>query len=364
MPFEELINQFQFLNDNLLVKQLLLVALYGLIAKLADLFIDRVLRRLAGYTDITIDDQLINFAHGPVCWSIFFFGLQHSLLLRPPAPPWQTVLPAGVKSIILLIWLIAFLRAFNWLTDHFHTRVLSRGKIGKDLFLLIKNVLRVVTVAAGLLWLLSIWHVDLTPLFASAGIAGIAVALAAKDTLANFFGGISIFADNTFKVGDYIILDNTDRGEVVEIGIRSTRIKTRDDVLITIPNSILANSKIVNESAPIPSFRIRIPIGVAYGSDADQVEELLLKIADDNENVAKEPAPRVRMRAFADSSINFELLLWVDDPRVKGLETHHLLKSIYRAFDEHNITIPFPQRDVHIISPAKSDQNEEQVPAR
>ncbi|MDH4321797.1 MAG: mechanosensitive ion channel family protein [Desulfobulbaceae bacterium] len=350
MPFTELTNHFQFLNENLFFKQLALIATYGLIAKIADIFIDRVLRRLAGYTDIDIDDKLIDFAHTPFCWTIFLLGLQHSMLLQPLQPPWDTVLPPGLKSIILLIWFFSFIRAFNWLADHFHSQVMSRGKIGKDLFLLLKNVLRVVTILAGLLWLLAIWHVDLTPLFASAGIAGIAVALAAKDTLANFFGGISIFADNTFKVGDYIILDNTERGEVVEIGIRSTRIKTRDDVLITIPNSILANSKIVNESAPVPSFRIRIPVGVAYGSDVDKVEEVLLRVADQNENVAKEPPPRVRMRAFADSSLNFELLLWVDDPRVKGLETHHLLKSIYRAFAEENITIPFPQRDLHIIN--------------
>ncbi len=356
MPFADMINQFQFLNDNLIVKQLTLIVVYSLIAKAADLFIDRVLRRLAGYTDISLDDRMIDFAHTPFCWTIFILGLQHSLLLRPLQPPWQTVLPAGLKSLILLIWFIAFLQAFNWLADSFHSKLLSRGKIGKDLFLLLKNILRVVTVAAGLLWLLAIWQVDLTPLFASAGIAGIAVALAAKDTLANFFGGISIFADNTFKVGDYIILDNTDRGEVVEIGIRSTRIKTRDDVLITIPNSILANSKIVNESAPVPSFRIRIPVGVAYGSDADKVERILMTIAAKNKNVAKEPQPRVRMRAFADSSINFELLLWVDDPRVKGLETHHLLKSIYLAFAENNITIPFPQRDLHII-PAANPEN-------
>lgn len=350
MALEELINQFQFLNENLLFKQLALISIYIIIAKTADVFIDKVLRRLAGYTNIKIDDQLIDFAHGPFCWTIFFLGLQHCLLLRPMEPPWQTVLPAGVKSLLLLTWFIAFIRAFNWLATLFHSSLLSRGKIGKDLFLLLKNLMRVVTVVAGLLWLLAIWNVDLTPLFASAGIAGIAVALAAKDTLANFFGGISIFADNTFKVGDYIILDNTDRGEVVEIGIRSTRIKTRDDVLITIPNSILANSKIVNESAPIPSFRIRIPVGVAYGTDTDKVEEILMNVADGNESVAKEPAPRVRMRAFGDSSINFELLLWVDDPRVKGLETHHLLKNIYRAFAENNITIPFPQRDLHIIN--------------
>jgi MscS family membrane protein len=210
----------------------------------------------------------------------------------------------------------------------------------------------VVVIIAGLLWLLSIWQISLTPLFASAGIAGIAVALAAKDTLANFFGGISIFMDNTYKVGEYIILDTGERGEVVEIGIRSTRIKTRDDVLVTIPNSIIANSKIINESAPIPRFRIRVPVGVAYGSDLAKVENVLLAVADGNSNIEKDPEPRVRLRAFADSSVNFELLCWVKDPRDKGLEVHNLLKAAYKVFEEQSITIPFPQRDVHIIKSA------------
>ena len=84
--------------------------------------------------------------------------------------------------------------------------------------------------------------------------------------MANFFGGISLFADQAYKVGDYIILDRGERGEVMDMGLRSTRIKTRDDVMITIPNAILANSKIINESAPVPRFRIRVPFGVAYGT--------------------------------------------------------------------------------------------------
>jgi len=214
----------------------------------------------------------------------------------------------------------------------------------------LKNVLRVTVIVAGIIWLLAIWHINLTPLFASAGIAGIAVALAAKDTLANFFGGISIFMDNAYKVGEYIILESGERGEVVEIGIRSTRIKTRDDVIVTIPNSIMANSKIINESAPIPRFRIRVPVGVAYGSDLERVETVLLAVADANEQIEKDPEPRVRLRSFADSSVNFELLCWVKDPRDKGLETHNLLKATYRTFDEQGIAIPFPQRDIHIKS--------------
>ena len=338
----------QFLDENILVTQILTVLVYALLAKIADLFIDKVLKKLADKTHFTYDDTFLSYIHTPFCWTIFIFGIQHALILKPMSPPWQFSLPALASSIMLIIWWIFLIRLVNLLLEKKQKTILSHGKIGTDLFNLLKNLLRVVLVIMGLLWFLAIWEIDLTPLFASAGIAGIAVALAAKDTLANFFGGISIFMDKTYKVGDYIIIDSGERGEVVEIGIRSTRVKTRDDVLITIPNALMANSKIINESAPQPRFRIRVPVGVAYGSDLEQVEKLMLEVAKANPNVVREPEPRVRVRSFGNSSIDFELLLWVHDPRDRGLEIHNLLKHIYTIFDEQDITIPFPQMDVHL----------------
>jgi small-conductance mechanosensitive channel len=344
------LQQISFLQDNILLKRVVIIIIYAVFAKALDIFIDRVLKRIAAKTKISSDDEVIGHLHVPICWTVFWLGVLHALSIAAMSDPWQLVLPQAAKSLILIMWLIAMFRIFNWWVEHYMSGAHERGKIGKDLFMLLKNVLRVIVIIAGLLWLLSIWQISLTPLFASAGIAGIAVALAAKDTLANFFGGISIFMDKTYKVGEYIILDTGERGEVVEVGIRSTRIKTRDDVIVTIPNSIIANSKIINESAPIPRFRIRVPVGVAYGSDLKKVEEVLLGVADANGNIEKYPEPRVRLRLFADSSLNFELLCWVKDPRDRGLEVHNLLKAAYIAFNEQNITIPFPQRDIHLKS--------------
>ena len=348
MDFNAFFDQFAIFNEVIILKRLFIVFIYAILAKGADIFTDRVLKILAAKTKITFDDKLINFLHVPICWTVFWIGVLHALSIQSLLEPWETVLPQIAESMILIIWLFAMIRIFNWMTEYYMSRAHERGKIGKDLFMLLKNVIRIIVLVAGLLWLLGIWQVDLTPFFASAGIAGIAVALAAKDTLANFFGGISIFMDRTYKVGEYIILDSGERGEVVEIGIRSTRIKTRDDVIVNIPNSIMANSKIINESAPIPRFRIRVPVGVAYGSNLEKVEEILLAVTNANENIEKYPEPRVRLRTFADSSVNFQLLCWVKDPRDKGLQTHNLLKAAYNGFDEQGITIPFPQRDIHI----------------
>ena len=196
-----------------------------------------------------------------------------------------------------------------------------------------------------------------TAVFASAGIAGVAVALAARETLANFFGGMSIFLDRPFKAGDYIILDSGERGEVKEIGMRSTRILTRDDILISIPNSVITNAKVTNESAPKPRLRTRVKFGVAYGTDIDQVEEVLLDLARENPLVRGKPAPRVRFRTFGDSSLEFELLCWAKRPHDKGRLIHELNGDIYKAFHAADIIIPYPQRDVHMYAhPEKSPE--------
>ncbi len=340
---------FRELSANVWFRTVVVICVYSIFAKGADLFIDRILLRLTQKTKMRFDDNLVKFIHAPICWTIFWVGILHALLVVPPMrPPWRVALPALAQSAILLAWMVALIRAINKLAEDRLAENISQGKITTDIFHLVKNLLRVVFVVLAFLWFLAIWNIDMTPLFASAGIVGIAVALAAKDTLANFFGGMSIFMDKTFKVSDYVVLDSGERGEVVEIGIRSTRIKTRDDILITIPNSIIANSKIINESAPVPRFRIRVPVGVAYGSDMEKVEKVLLAVANNNPEVSTQPASRVRVRQLGASSVDFELLCWVDDPRLKGKVRHILLRDIHNSFLEKEIVIPFPQRDVHL----------------
>jgi small-conductance mechanosensitive channel len=180
-------------------------------------------------------------------------------------------------------------------------------------------------------------------------VVGIAVGFAARDTLANLFAGFFIIADAPYKMGDYVVLDSGERGEVTRVGVRSTRLLTRDDVEIIIPNSVMAGTKIINESGgPWVKFRIRLAVGVAYGSDADQVVALLERVAREHESVCDEPAPRVRMRGFGDSSLDFELLCWVKHPSERGMVSHELFMSLYKALNREGIEIPFPQRDLWV----------------
>jgi MscS family membrane protein len=180
------------------------------------------------------------------------------------------------------------------------------------------------------------------------GIGGLAVALAGRDALSNILGTLMIVLDRPFKLGDYIVLTEGERGEIAEVGLRSTRIRTRDDILISIPNSVIANAKMINESAPFPESRIRIKIGVAYDSDLKKVEDILLAVAAQNEMVIDDPAPKVRFRRFGDSSLEFELLCWIGMPAERGRITHELNWAIKEEFQEKGVVMPFPQREVHV----------------
>ena len=202
--------------------------------------------------------------------------------------------------------------------------------------------------AGSLLW---VWGIEITPLLGAAGVAGIAVGFAAKDTVANFFGGIALYFDDTYKLGDYIVLDDGSAGTVVKVGVRSTTLLTRDEVIVTVPNAVLNASKVTNESAPQRRRRVRVPIGIAYGTDIDGFEELAVGTALSEPLVLDSPKPRARFRSFGDSALQYELLCWVNGPTRRRRAQHELNRALYKALNEAAIEIPYPKRDVTLTTP-------------
>jgi small-conductance mechanosensitive channel len=196
---------------------------------------------------------------------------------------------------------------------------------------------------------LMVWGINPVGLLASAGIVGIAVGFAAKDTLANLFSGVFILADRPYKLGDFVNLDSGERGQVTHIGIRSTRLLTRDDIEVTVPNGVIGNAKIVNESGGSQTaMRIRLNIQCAYDADLDEVEQVLMTLAENESELNAHPAPRVRVRGFGDSGINVQLMGWIAEPADRGRISHVMFKKMHAAFREHNLEIPFPKRDITI----------------
>jgi MscS family membrane protein len=202
-----------------------------------------------------------------------------------------------------------------------------------------------------LLLILSTLEIDITPLIAGAGIVGLAFALAAQDIISNFFGGAMIMVDKPFKLGDRIQID-TFIGDVVNVGPRSTRLQTLDYQLVTVPNSKMATSVIINYALPEARLKIKIPISVAYGSDVAKVKTILLEIGNEaaarSEYVLDNPAPSVYFLQFGESSLNFTLVVWA---RTFGLiwEVQDFINTrVEERFREAGIEIPFPQMDVNL----------------
>jgi len=256
-----------------------------------------------------------------------------------------------LATIMLFSWTRAGMRAVRIMLELIANNRHRFDVIQERTIPVFSIVLKILIIGLSAYLFMLIWGINPTAWLASAGVIGIAVGFAAKDTLANLFSGISIIADAPYKIGDFIVIDSGERGRVTHLGMRSTRILTLDDVEVTVPNAVIANAKIINESGgPWVKHRIRVPIGVAYGSDIEKVSRILEETAEAHAEVVKQPSARVRMRAFGASSLDFELLVWIDHPELRGRIRHDLLKSTYKAFQQHGIEIPFPQTDIHLRS--------------
>ena len=318
-------------------------------AKLADWILCGMVLKWARRTKTDFDDRLVELMHRPIFLSVVIVGLvvaTKTLELQEIAD-WVTL--AMLKTIATIVWLVFGIR-FASLTLEALSRSKERFRLVQPSTLpLLDAVARTVFAGGAVYFIFLAWNIDVTAWMASAGIIGIALSFAAKDSLANFFAGVFILADAPYKIDDFVILDSGERGSVTRIGMRSTRLLTRDDVEIIIPNSVMGNSKIINESGgPYEKQRIRIQAGVAYGSDIDKVREVLLQIASQHPEICKDPEPRVRFRAFGDSGLNFELLIWIEQPALRGQMQDALNSEIYKAFGKEGIEIPYPKRDLYI----------------
>jgi MscS family membrane protein len=331
-----------------LVNMLIVVGSFLILAIISDIFISKVLKRIVKLSKTDLDDKIISILRLPAFFSIILLGIIHSLSIVEIIPKIKNSLEIGIYTILITIWSAKLIKISGIIIRRTIYKLSDITGLNKNLDSLITNFVKISIFAIGFMLILSMWKIDISPLIASAGIASAAVALAARETIANFFGGISIFLDKPYKIGDYIDLDQKERGEVVAIGVRSTRIKTRDDILITIPNSLIANSKIINESEPVPHFRARVPLSVEYSSDLELIESILIDVAVNTDNVLSEPKPEVRYRYFGDSSLNLELLCWCKEPSLRGRTIHYLIKRIHTRFIESGIKMPYPHREITI----------------
>ncbi len=318
-----------------------------LTASLTQLIFKYILIKIAKKTMVELDDYLISQLQRPTFLTVFLTGFKISLSHYFANPETVNILTNLFYTAFTLIWAWGIGQIFTYLYQTIEKKAAEEtSKI--NLYTFLENITHILIIIITIIILLSIWKINTNPLLTSAGILGIVIGFAAKDTIANFFGGISIFFDQPYKIGDYVIVKNDYRGEIIDIGMRSTRIKTRDNILVSVPNSVMVTDFVINETGLDSKLRIHVPVGVSYNSDLEKVEKVLLKILEDEEEIVKEPVPRVFFRKFGPSAIQVEVLGTMNNPARKGIVTHKLIKEMHKKLKKHNINIPNPQRDIHI----------------
>lgn len=322
-----------------------------ILAGLINVLLSRWLPRLTARTKTDVDDQLVAALRSPLFVSVVLGGINIALLLLSVDEPFYGYSLSFLKTLGIIVWTTFFSRLARLILG-----ALARNH---DRFTFVQpqtlpalgNLATAIILGGSIYFLLLAWSINISAWVASAGIIGLAVSLAARDTLANLFAGMAILADTPYSLGDYIVLETGERGEVTRIGLRSSRILTRDDVEIIVPNTLLANSKIINEAGgPDRHYRVRCKVSVAYGSDIDEVRHILEEVAHGEEEAQENPAPRVRFRRFGDSGLELELLAWVPDPWMRGRVLDKLNTEVYKRFQAAGIEIPYPKRDVYIRS--------------
>ena len=338
-----------FVLSNSALKGLSFIVLSIVSAKFVDMVFTFIFKRLVSSTKTTLDDRILQLLHKPIFYSILFVGFILSIKTIYLPDYIEFGLIGLLKTVIIIIWLFVVSKILVMSIDWASRQTASNKILQKNTLPLFNNLGKIAIGLFGIYFIFLSWDININGILASAGVLGVVLGLAAKDTVSNFFAGIFLMADAPFKEGDYILLDTGERGYVKKMGLRSTRFMTRDDIEITIPNSVIAASKIVNESGgPGEIERVRITLTVAYDSDLDEVKSLLITIAKKEINVLKEPEPRVRFREFADHGLRLQLLFWIHNPEIRGKTVDAVNSEIYKEISARKISIPYPTMNVHV----------------
>lgn len=227
-------------------------------------------------------------------------------------------------------------------------RLLARARMEVGARQAVGSIVRYVVVVIGLIVILQTAGIDLTALNVLAGAVGIGVGFGLQNVVNNFISGLIILFERPIKVGDRIEVGDVE-GDVVKVGGRSTTVVTNDNISIIVPNSRFITENVVNWSHNDRRVRFKIPVQVAYGTDLELVERLLVEVAEQNADVLQDPPPGTRLTEFGDNGLHVELRVWSSSLiHRKGLLINRLNREIYKKFAVHGIEIPYPQRDLRI----------------
>jgi small-conductance mechanosensitive channel len=258
--------------------------------------------------------------------------------------------PLTIMSIVLgIIIILVFVFVSKGLRKLLKRRLFDKYQLDEGIQLVILKLTHYLLIGLGIIIAVQSIGLNLTSLAVVFGLLSVGIGFGLQNVASNFVSGLIILFERPLKIGDRITIGDV-WGDVENISLRATLIRTVDNITIIVPNSEFISSQVINWSHRDPKVRIHIPVGIAYGSDIPLVASSLLEVAKNHPEVMKNPPPKVWFTEFGDSSLNFELLAWTLDPKRRPDVISDLNKEIDRIFRKNKIQIPFPQRDLHVRS--------------
>lgn len=372
---EKLLNQLQIAVNNDLLYQIiisLIIIFLGIVlGKIISLIFKRILKPLTHLTDNEYDDLIVKIIEKGL-FKLINIGTFYVALLRLQSelniissisdktlneqyPYLNSIL--NVLEIALYIYIIFVILkiSFNLTTavfDWYASRIQADDNrdLSGSLFPLLKKITKIVLSAIAVVALLSKFNVNISGLLVSLGVGSLAIALAAQETISNMISGFIIMTDRPFRIGDRIRYGAAgETGDVLEIGIRSTKIKDFDNNIVVIPNNEIVKSRVTNFTYPDTTTRVVLVVGVAYGTEIEKVREILLRLANAHPLKLKDRNAEVVLSNLGDSSVDIRLALFTDHYSNAWQITTELREQIYNEFNKKGIEIPFPQRVVTLI---------------
>lgn len=349
-PIREIMSSMRTYFSNDYIFALVIVVAFFVLALIITFIYSSVLKRLCAKTKTQKDDMLIDATERPLIVFITIIGLKATTV----ALEMEGALAIGINDILssAMISLFAYVLiksvdlvvirwGMSWLQK-------TRSQYSDTILPLIQKAINALIIVAALISILSVWGIEVTPFLAGLGIAGLAIGLALQDSLKDLISGISLIVDRTYKVGDKVKLDSGEVGNIHEITLRSTRIRTYDNNIIIIPNANMASSKIINYAQPLLNERGQVPFGVVYGSDINRTKEVALAAVTAVSAVLSDPAPTIEFLDLADYSLTFRALFWVETYGEKWDVERAVVQGIYEALNAAGIEFAFPTSTIYL----------------
>jgi small-conductance mechanosensitive channel len=327
---------------------LLILALYWSLSHLVVTALNKWGGRLTKFTSTDLDDRVLQRIIPFVSRFLIVTGIYQAVRTLP-LPEKLVMVVTGLIFIVLVVIVCNLVyHAMDELLKWYAAgqEDTSGAVMSRQMLPVAEKIISLFLMGAALIVILKHFNYDIFSLVTALGIGSLAIGMAAKDTLAHMISGFTIMIDRPFRIGDRIQLVGGQVGDVADIGLRSTKIKTLDNQLLIIPNSDLCNTMLTNQAFPNSRAKGRINIGVAYGSDVDKVKALLIATAAEVPDVLVDPVPEAFFVSFGDSALNMALFFWVEEYSTLFATTDKINTLILKRFGENSIEIPFPTRTV------------------